>query len=504
MMRHLTVLGVLAVLLALPIALRESTPPAPAGVRRLVVLTPHGEPTRHEFGRAFTAWARTERGIAVDVDWRTPGGTSEITRYLDERFRAEMGLAFPGLSLRAFNDPKAPEDPARQAFLASSVGVGVDVLFGGGEFPFRAHAAKGYLVDTGLRQQEPTWFEPSNIPQRLSGETVYDPEGRYYGACLAVFGIAANPERLHDLGLPVPAQWADLATPAYFRRLTLADPTKSGAVVTACERILQQQMAAHGPAEGWRRGQVLIRLMVANSRWITDSASKPTRDTARGDTVASMAIDFQAKAEAEWSAHESGGEPRLVFTAPAGGTSVSADPIAVLRGAPEPELAAAFLHFVLSPVGQRLWNYRVGTPGGPDRYALRRAPVRADVLTPADRALMSDPDLDPQALAERFTYDPALTAHLYPLIGPFIKATALDPREDLTAAWAAIIAAGGADRVPEAWAALTDLAVPYGEAVAATADLRKGPLVAAPLVRAWCERSQASYRRATSLAEEGR
>ena len=58
--------------------------------------------------------------------------------------------------------------------------------------------------------------------------------------------------------------------------------------------------------------------------------------------------------------------------------------------------------------------------------------------------------------------------------------------------------------MPEAWAALTELAVPYAEAVAATADLRKGPLVAAPLVRAWCERSQVAYRRATSLAEEGR
>ena len=503
-MRHLTVLAVLAALLALPIALRERTPSAPAGIRRLVVLTPHGEPTRAEFGRAFAAWARAERGIDVEVDWRTPGGTSEITRYLDERYAAELAMAHPGMAVRGFNNPKAPDLPARQAFLASSTTVGVDVLFGGGEFPFRAHAAKGYLVDAGLLAREPGWFTPEIIPQTLSGETVYDPQGRYYGACLAVFGIAASRDRLEELHLPVPTQWTDLAEPAYFARLTIADPTKSGAVVTACERILQQQMARLGPAEGWAEGHRCIRRLVANSRWVTDSASKPTRDTARGDAVASMAIDFQAKAEAEWSAQESGGTSRLVFTAPEGGTSVSADPIGVLRGAPEPELARDFVWFVLSPVGQRLWNYRVGEPGGPVRYALRRAPVRTDVYTPTDRAHMSDPDLDPFALARRFTYVPAWTAHLYPVLGPFIKATALDVRDDLTSAWVAIIAAGGAERVPQAWAAFNDLAVPYDQAVAARDALAKGAETAAPLQRQWAERALSNYRLARRLAEEGR
>ena len=503
-MNRLLVLGLIAALLALPLLLRDRQSPVPSGLRRLVVLTPHGEPTRAEFGYAFAAWARAERGLQVEVDWRTPGGTSEITRYLDERFKAELGLAHPGLTLRDFNNPKTPDDPARKAFLASSIGVGVDVLFGGGEIPFRGHAAKGYLIDPGLRTAEPTWFAPDIIPQTLSGEVIYDPQGRYYGACLAVFGISASRDRLEELHLSVPTQWEDLGQAAYLGRLTLADPTKSGAVVTACERILQQQMARHGTEAGWQEGLVLITRMVANSRWITDSASKPTRDTARGDTVASMAIDFQAKAEAEWSVVESGGSPRLIFTAPEGGTSVSADPIAVLRGAPEPQLAADFLRFVLSPAGQRLWNYRVGEPGGPRRYALRRAAVRTDVYTPEDRAHMSDPDLDPFALARRFTYEPKRTAHLYPLIGPLIKAIALDPRDDLTAAWTAIITAGGPERVPMAWARFTALPVPYAQAAAAKEALAQGPTTAAPLLRGWTEDALQRYRDARRLAEEGR
>lgn len=504
-------------LVALPLALRERPQPAPAGVRTLVIITPHGEPIRAEFTRAFAAWARAERGLAVDIDWRTPGGTSEITRYLDSRFAAAFASARPG-PIKGFNQDRLPADAppeqhaARAAFLASADGVGIDLIFGGGEFPFRSLAAKGYLVDAGLVAAEPTWFTPAVIPQTLSGETVYDPQGRYYGACLAVFGIAANPDRLRGRGLPVPTQWAELAEPAYRAGLTVADPTKSGAVVTAMERILQQAMATacaagdtpQARAAGWAQGVERLRRLVANARAVTDSASKPTRDTVRGDCLASMAIDFQAKSEAEWSAQESGGEPRLVFRVPVGGTSVSADPIALLRGAPERALAVDFIRFVLSPAGQRLWNYRPGTPGGPQRWCLHRYPVRADVLDDDWRRHAAEPDEDPFAIARSFTYRPAWTAACYPLIGPLVKAIALDPHEEVVAAWGAICAAGGPERVPQAAAAFDYQPFAYAQAAEVRAALAKGPEQALPLVRGWTAAAIARYREARRLAEEGR
>ena len=286
----------------------------------------------------------------------------------------------------------------------------------------------------------------------------------------------------------------------------MADPTKSGAVVTAMERIIQQAMAEHADQlnAGWALGIERIRRMVANSRAITDSASKPTRDVVRGDAVASMAIDFQAKSEAEWATQESGGATRLVFTAPLGGTSVSADPIALLRGAPERELAIDFIRFVLSPAGQRLWGYRVGTPGGPERYTLHRMPVRDDVFDADWKINAADPDADPAALAATFTYRPAWTASLYPLIGPLIKAIALDPREELTAAWAAIDRAGGPAAVPEATAALSWQPFTYAEAPTMRDRLAKSASEAIPLVRTWTTGAQDAYRRARQLAEEGR
>ena len=67
----------------------------------------------------------------------------------------------------------------------------------------------------------------------------------------------------------------------------------------------------------------------------------------------------------------------------------------MLRGAPHPEIALAFIEFVLSPDGQKLWNYRVGTPGGPEKFALRRLPVRKDFYVAANEPYRSDPGIDP-------------------------------------------------------------------------------------------------------------
>lgn len=507
-------LAVLGLLIAAPLALRQTPPPAPAGAKRLVIITPHGEHIRAEFATAFDRWARAELGVAVAIDYRTPGGTGDIIRYMGDRYRAEFVRAHPEhrAQQRRFDDARADKDDdesvraARAAWLASDVGIGIDLFWGGGEFPYRQLAGRGLLVDAGLVREHADWFTEDVIPQKLSGEVIYDPQGRYYGACLGVFGIAINPERLERLGLSAPLGWPDLGAPAYRAQLTLTDPTKSGAAVTAFERLIQQQLALHADDldAGWAAGFALIRRMVGNARAITDSASKPTRDVVRGDCLAAMALDFQAKFEAENSALESGGEPRLTFITPVGGTSVSADPIGLLRGAPERKLAIAFIRFVLSPQGQRLWNYRVGTPGGPERYALRRLPIRRDVLDADWAEHASDPGEDPFVIGAAFTYRSDWTSHLYSLIGPLIKATTFDCREELREAWHAILDAGGPEAVPQAYAAFIAQPFTYAQAPDALATLRAGPEHAIPLLREWTTHAIAAYTQARTLAEAGK
>ena len=501
-----------ALLLALPFALRPAAPPEAR--RQVVIITPHGEAIRAEFGAAFAAWAKRELGVEAGVDWRTPGGTGDIVRYLDDRYGEAFKAQFHHGS-RSFNDAKTAKDDAdRAAFLASNVGVGIDLFFGGGEYPHRQQADKGYLVDAGLLRDQSGWFDPAIIPRELSGERMYDPAGRYYGACISAFGIAVHHDRLAALSPPGPiATWRDLADGRLFGAVVVADPSRSGAIATACERVLQSELATAAadpdkptPAElerGWSEGWGVLRRIAANSSWVSDGASKAVRAVARGDAVAGMCIDFHARAEGEWTQIASG-TARLSFVVPRAGTSLSADPISLLRGAPDRELAVAFIRFVLSPEGQRLWNYRAGEPGGPHRYALRRLPIRHDLYGPEHRPHMSDPDVDPFADAARFTYRGKLTAPLFSLIAPLAKGALFDPRDELVAAWRAILAAGGPERVPQAMAVFSRLPVGYAGAAAALADLQTSPLRRLEVVRQWADSARAQYREAGQLAREGR
>ena len=52
----------------------------------MVIITPHTEQIRSELGRGFEAWHKRVYGETVRVDWRSPGGTSEI--YIRAQMRA--------------------------------------------------------------------------------------------------------------------------------------------------------------------------------------------------------------------------------------------------------------------------------------------------------------------------------------------------------------------------------------------------------------------------------
>ena len=89
----------LAVLLVLPLYLR----PAPDDVKgssgsakpdSLIIVTPHTEQIRYEIDHAFRRYSREKYGRPVEIDWRNVGGTSDIVRYIADRFEAEFRFAW--------------------------------------------------------------------------------------------------------------------------------------------------------------------------------------------------------------------------------------------------------------------------------------------------------------------------------------------------------------------------------------------------------------------------
>jgi len=486
--KYVGILLPLAVVIAAPLLLRdEGVMGAGEAELRLEVITPHNETIRREFGEAFAAYWREKTGQSVYVNWRTPGGTSEIKRVLDSSF-------------------EAAKETGRE-------GIGLDVFFGGGEYDFSKQAELGQFARLDVFETQKALFEEGVIPQRMSGEKYYDEEGLWVGVVLSSFGICYNPEMVAARGLEVPDSWRDLGEPGYVRGIALADTTKSSSVTKAFEMLVQEVMQDRlaavkvsdheaAVAEGWAEGLQLIQRIGANARYFTDSSSKIPHDVAQGDAVAGMCIDFYGRTFNE-KLKEKDGTSRLEFLTPVGGSSISVDPVAVLRGAPHPELAQGFVEYLLTPEAQMLWNARVGEPMGPKYRALRRLPIRRDLYEGETLAMMVDQDAQPYLAAEAFTYDGSLTGRLFNPLRTIVRVMCIDADEELKEAWGALIAAGFP---PEATARFSDMsAVSYEKAGGEiTTALKSADKVeAARLVNRLGKEFRSNYREATRLAREG-
>jgi ABC-type Fe3+ transport system substrate-binding protein len=529
-------LAPLALVLVVPFLLRPRDNLLDASGESIVILSPNSEPTRYEFARAFREHMR-EKGRSVWIDWRTPGSSREIVRFIaseysmafENHWKRRLERPWSGRVAAAFADPKLTIDgdprsddearSARRAFLDSEVGIGIDLLFGTGSAEAAVQASAGRLVDAGLLRSHPDWFGEGGIPERAGGKVMWDHEGRWVGSCLTLFGLCHNRDALRRLGMKkAPDQWSDLADPAYFGQLALADPSKSGAAASAFEMLIHQQMnlAAEeragraGPltdademvarSEGWARAMRLVRRIAANARYFSSAGTQPTLDIAMGDAAAGMCIDFYGRSQSET---RGGGAGRLGFVTPHGGTAVDTDPIGLFRGAPHRELAVAFMEFVLSPEGQKLWNFRVGTPGGPVRYALRRLPILPALYAPSEAARRSDPGENPYDEARAFVYHPVWTGPLVRAITFIVRVTCLDAHEELAAAYRDLFRAGFPPRASSLFedVALIDYPSALGSIRAAVTS--GNPVDEAELGNRFVSAARAQYRDVSKLARAG-
>jgi len=514
--RLLPALLPLIALVAVPLLLRTrgdaAAPKSGADCDTLVIVTPHPESIKQEFETAFREHYRKNYGREVVFDWRNVGGTSDIVRYIDDRYTAafrqiweKKGKEWTSQLEKDFKNSRlSPEQSeVRKAFLESDTGIGIDLFFGGGTYDQSNFGYIGYGVDAGVRERHPEYLK--DIPQVFAGETIYDEQGRYYGLCLSSFGIAYNIDRFTDMNLPPPSQWKDLTDPRLFQKIAIADPTKSGSITKCYEMIIQQAMSEHPDNlnAGWQEGFSRVRLIAANSRYATDSAGALVRDVSAGSAAAGMCIDFYCFSEAQCTAALSGRE-RIRYVMPENGSAVTADPIQMLRGAPNRKTAEAFVDFMLSEDGQKIWMQKAGTPGGPVKNALLRPCVRTSLYEKTPREYLNYPDYNPYHAAGTFVYRGAWTGRYFGLIRVLIKCIALDPMDELREAWQTIQEHGGPEACPEAVKTLCALPFSFDGAGKAASELKASPREAARVRRSWTEFASEQYKKAAELAAEGR
>jgi ABC-type Fe3+ transport system substrate-binding protein len=357
----------------------------------LVIVSPHSPEIRVEFSRAFSAYHKARTGRDVLVKWLDVGGTGEAIQYIRSR-NAEK----------------------RQA-------GGVDLFFGGGDFPFVQLKKQGLLAPHGVPDSI-----LRNIPRYLGGVELFPADSTWYGAALSSFGIAYNRAALAQNNLPLPATWEDLAEPACRGWVSSGDPRYSGSMHTMYEILLQ--------AYGWQKGWDIICRMGANVQTFEQGASMSVKAVSLGQAAYGLAIDFYALTEIQRY-----GNARLGFCLPEGLSAINADGIAVLKGAPNAALAGEFVDFVLSE-GQKLWAFKPGQPGGPHQYALCRFPIDSTVYT-LDPASLSI-EHNPYSLASTLKYDGRTAGKRWAILGDLVAAYVITPHRELKRCWSEVIRKG--------------------------------------------------------------
>ena len=409
---------------------------------KLVLVSPHWEGIRHEFETAFKDHYRRETGRTVEFEWMDVGGTSEVLRFL------------------------------RSEFTAKPSGVGIDIFFGGGLDPYLAlkqeHLLETYALPQPLLKK---------IPPRLGGVPLYDPDHAWYGATLSGFGIIYNKTVLKLTKLPVITTWEDLATPVAFGWVGSADPRKSGSVHMAYEIILQ--------AYGWERGWQILTGLGANVRNFTNSASQVPKDVAIGEIAYGLSIDFYA-----WAQVNDAGADKIGFVMPANLTIINPDCIGILRGAPNQDVAKAFVRFTMSEAGQKLWLMAKGSPGGPRQYQLNRFSVMPSLYetAPENTAVK----LNPFSWQSDFAFDAKKGSQRWAIVNDLIGALIIDQKQLLNQAWKKALGGG----LTEAeWRRLSAMPVSEDEALDLSKTKWRDPTFRNQKINEWIHFAQAKYQR---------
>ncbi|MCR0985711.1 ABC transporter substrate-binding protein [Roseomonas populi] len=176
------------------------------------------------------------------------------------------------------------------------------------------------------------------IPERIGPYTINDPDGFVTGFAASGYGIMWNERYMRANRLPEPKEWSDLARPVYHDHVIITAPSRSGTTHLTIETILQ--------GEGWEKGWGTVKGFSGNLRQITERSFGVPDAVNSGQVGIGIVIDFFA-----FSAQGAGFPVKFVY--PSVTTVVPAN-IAVVKNAPNPAGARAFIDFLLSPQGQEI------------------------------------------------------------------------------------------------------------------------------------------------------
>jgi len=194
-----------------------------------------------------------------------------------------------------------------------------------------------------------------------------DRNGYWVGTALEPYGIVYHPLKIKRLGIAEPKDWEDLLNPKLRGEIAQCAPTRSSSSNATYEVILSM----YGEDKGW---DWLKRLAANTGHFTARSRDVPTV-VAKGEFAAGFAVPSYMAFEEKLAGFD------IRYVAPRN-AFVTPEPMAVLAGARNPRAARAFIEFLLSERGQRVFMERglfpvtpkfkvQGAPGSPAEMAVQ-------------------------------------------------------------------------------------------------------------------------------------
>src|SRR6266481_624421 len=167
-----------------------------------------------------------------------------------------------------------------------------------------------------------------------------------------------KPKPIPRLGAPEPKEWDDLLNPKLKGEVAQCAPTRSSSSNATYEVIL----SLFGEEKGW---EWLTRLAANTGHFTARSRDVPTV-VAKGEFAAGFAVPSYMAFEEKLAGFD------IKFVAPKN-AFVTPEPMAILAGARNPKAARAFIEFLLTERGQKVFMER-GLFSVNPRYKVQGAP----------------------------------------------------------------------------------------------------------------------------------
>jgi iron(III) transport system substrate-binding protein len=236
-----------------------------------------------------------------------------------------------------------------------------DVWFGGGLDSYVSASNEGFL-------------EPYVSPERKHySKQFYNADGYWSGISLGAVDLLVNTEIMAKKKLPMPTSWADLAKPIYKGEVLMSTPVVSGTFYIMVWGILQK----YGEDKGWK----LLEAIDANVPYYSKRGAEPANKVSVGEAAIAVA-PFDTGEELKAKGY------KVVTTFPKDGVPWDIAPIALFKGAKNPEAGKAMIDWVLSKKGQEaLAKYntqapiRPGVQMAPNVQAMRKSKfIKMDIV----------------------------------------------------------------------------------------------------------------------------